>query len=315
MYRYRKIIHICIFIIIVAIAFDTSYNPFAINDINTMTHTAVKSEDPLYIEITEKHSTYEEAPQNAVIDKVWKKIPGRNGIKVDIEKSYQQMKKGKVFDESLLVYEQVPPTITMDDLPASPIYRGHPEKEMVSFLINVSWGEEHIPHMLNVLKKHKIKATFFIEGKWAKEHSDYVKMIDEQGHVIGNHAYNHPDMARLSEQEIVNQIKQTNEILEAITDRTPKWFAPPSGSFKDQVVDTASDLEMETILWSVDTIDWKNPSVSVMMNQVIRKIHPGAMILMHPTPSIVQGLEPLILNIKENGYKIGSVNSLLSEDR
>lgn len=124
-------------------------------------------------------------------------------------------------------------------------------------------------------------------------------MIDEQGHIIGNHAYNHPDMATLSNQKIVEQITQTNEILTAITDKTPKWFAPPSGSFNDQVVQSAFNLKMETILWTVDTIDWKNPSVNVMINRVNSKIHPGATILMHPTSVIANGLDDLIKVIKE----------------
>src|SRR5690625_7977573 len=113
-------------------------------------------------------------------------------------------------------------------------------------------------------------------------------MIDEQAHTIGNHEYNHPNMARLSSQQITEQISTTFTIIEAIIDKTPKWFAPPSGSFTDKVVDNADHLNMETILWTVDTIDWKNPSVSVMMNRVMTKIHPGATILMHPTASVVE---------------------------
>ncbi|WP_164668950.1 polysaccharide deacetylase family protein [Virgibacillus doumboii] len=318
MSRYRSVVHFCVFVIIVAVAFGDEYNPFKINEAETFSYAVndvTMTKDSLYQKIQKKKSNYEKPPQNAVIDKVWKKMPGLNGIKVDVEKSYEQMKKGDTFDETLLVYEQVPPEISLNELPPAPIYRGHPDKDMVALIINVSWGTEYIPSILNILKEHNVKATFFIEGKWAKENADYVKMIDEQGHVIGNHAYNHPDMGRLSGKEIREQINQTNEILEAIIDKRPKWFAPPSGSFNDQVVKTADDLNLETILWSVDTIDWKNPSVSVMMNRVVSNIHPGATVLMHPTSSIVQGLDSLIVNIKEQGYKIGTIASLMSEER
>lgn len=317
MYR-NRFVHIAVFIIIVAISFRNDYNPFIINDAKTFSSTVKqvsKMDDSLYKEIQQKSSEFYQAPQNAKIDRVWKKMPGKNGVKVDIEKSYQQMKEKGVFDRSLLVYEQVEPDISLKDLPASPIYRGHPEKEMVAFLINVSWGTAYIPDILRILDEQKIKATFFIEGKWAKENADYAKMIVEEGHVIGNHAYSHPDMSRLSEQEIFQEIKQTNEIIKAITGNTPKWFAPPSGSFNNQVVKIADQLDMETILWSVDTIDWRNPSVSVMMNRVMDELHAGALILMHPTKSIVQGLEPLITNIKDKGYKIGTIDKLLSEKR
>ncbi|WP_163971266.1 polysaccharide deacetylase family protein [Oceanobacillus halotolerans] len=318
MYRYGKYIHMIVFAFVVLITFNYDYNPFELNermDDFQFTEGVAKTEDPLYIEISEKSYDYTEPPQDAVIDEVWKKMPGLNGLEVDIDKSYKQMKKEKTFNESLLVFNEIPPDVTLKDLPAAPIYRGHPEKDMVSFLINVSWGGEHIPHILNVLKKHDVKAAFFIEGKWAKENSDYVKMIDEQNHVIGNHAYNHPNMERLSKQEVREQLTQTNEIIKAIIGETPKWFAPPSGNYNDQVVDVAYDLKMETILWSVDTIDWKNPSVSVMINRINNKIHPGAMVLMHPTSSIAQGLEEIIVTIQDKGYRIGPIDKLLSEER
>lgn len=318
MYRYRKFIHVLIFALIVAIGFNTQYNPFMQNDAAKWSQSVVevaKTEDALLKEIQQKKSEYIESPQDAMIDKVWKKTPGRNGRKVDVEKSYEQMKEKGAFDETLLVFKQTPPKVTFKDLPASPVYRGNPEKEMVALLINVSWGTEHIPDILNTLKEHNSKATFFIEGKWAKENAELVKMIDEQGHTIGNHAYSHPDMARLSNQQIIEQITKTNTIIEAIIDKTPEWFAPPSGSFTDNVVDQADNLNMETILWTVDTIDWKNPSVSVMMNRVMTKVHPGATILMHPTASVVEGLSPMVQDIKKKGYKIGTIDQLLSEER
>ncbi|WP_328701075.1 polysaccharide deacetylase family protein [Aquibacillus kalidii] len=277
--------------------------------------SATDQEPELLEKIKEKKAKYEEEPQNAKIDKVWKKMPGRNGIEVNVEKSYEKMKEMGKFKEELLVYDQVEPEVNLDDLPPSPIYKGHPEKNMVSFLINVAWGTDNIPSILNSLKKEKVKATFFIEGKWASENTDLVKMIQEEGHLIGNHAYNHPDMNKLSKAENVEQMERTNEILEAIVGETPKWFAPPSGSFNDEVVKSASDLGMNTILWSVDTIDWKKPSTSVMVNRVMSKIHPGAMILMHPTDVIEQGIDELILNIKQKEYKIGTVDKLLNTKR
>lgn len=186
---------------------------------------------------------------------------------------------------------------------------------MVAILINVSWGSEHIPPMLEALKMHQVKATFFIEGKWAKEESNYVQMIQDEGHLIGNHAYNHPDMQRLSKEEIVQQIERTNEILEAITNERPKWFAPPSGSFNMNVVEEASALNMETILWTVDTIDWRNPSVPVMHARVMDNIHNGATILMHPTEVMAKGLDELIEKILTKGYRIGTIDQLLRSER
>ncbi|GAB4072594.1 polysaccharide deacetylase family protein [Barrientosiimonas marina] len=318
MHSYRSLIHVCVFILIVAVSFDYMDSPFEPKQMATFSdavESVAQNKDPLYNKIKHKSEDYEEDPQNAVIDKVWKKMPGRNGVEVNLDESYEQMQDQDGFEDTLLVYDQIEPDVTMDDLPPAPVYRGHSDKDMVSLLINVAWGTEHIPAILNTLKEHDVKATFFIEGKWAKNNTDYVKMIEEQDHLIGNHAYNHPVMSRLSQEDILKQINQTNDILEAITGETPQLLAPPSGDYNNLVVETAASQNMQTILWSVDTVDWKNPSVSVMLNRVDRNIHPGAMLLMHPTASIAEGLDSLLKHIEEDGYRFGTVNTLLSSER
>lgn len=314
MHRYRHLIHFIVFIILVVLTFDINRNVITPMDTTNIMET-INREDSLYNEIETKAKHYEEVPQDAYIDRVWKKTPGRNGRIVNIDKSYEKMKKEGVFKEALLVYDEVPPKTGLKDLPPSPIYRGHPEKNMVAFLINVSWGEAYVPELLSILKKHHVKATFFIEGKWAKNNAELVKMIHEQGHLIGNHAYNHPDMSRLSNQNMVEQIVQTNDIIKAIIGTTPKWFAPPSGSYNDHVVQVGHQLNMETVLWTVDTIDWKNPSVSVMLNRVNEKLHPGATILMHPTEATARGLDQLITSIKGKKLKINTIEKLVDTQR
>jgi probable sporulation protein (polysaccharide deacetylase family) len=274
-----------------------------------------KQKNALYSEIEEKAQDYEVAAQDAKIDKVWKAQPGLNGLKVNVEKSYENMKKNGVFDEKKLVMDQVSPKVHLSDLPPSPIYRGHPEKPMASFLINVAWGNEHIPGMLETLKKHGVQATFFLEGRWVKENPSMAKMIVDAGHEVGNHSFTHPNMKTLGADAVREQLVKTNEVIEAITGNDVVWFAPPSGSYRDEVVTIAHDLRLGTIMWSVDTIDWQRPEPNVLINRVMGKIHPGAMILMHPTPSTAQALETLIISIKEKGLELGSVSSLLSEER
>src|SRR5699024_223294 len=287
---------------------------YHMDDIYTAnTFVAVDTSSSLLKKIEVEAEKYKENLEDAYIDKVWKKTHGRDGKKVNIHKSYENMQEKNKFDEKRLVFDKISPKVTLDDLPAAPIYRGHPEKLMTSLLINVSWGEEHIPNMLKILKEQNVKATFFIEGQWAKEHKNIVKMIDEQGHLIGNHGFNHPDMAKMTGQQIKEQIVETNDIIEAIIGKQPKWFAPPSGSFNDKVVKIADEEGMKTILWTVDTIDWQKPSVSVMINRVTSNIHPGATILMHPTTSVAQGLEQLIVEIKEQDLKLHTIEELLKE--
>jgi peptidoglycan-N-acetylglucosamine deacetylase len=306
------------FIVIVTVSIGSIKNPYTtsfVEQIKPLSIAASKQKDPLYIELKEKASKYEVKPKDAVLDPVWKATPGYNGRTVDIEASYNKMKKDGQFNEKMLVYKQIEPQVHLEDLPPAPVYRGNPEKPMVALLINVAWGNEYLPKMVSVLKKNGVHSTFFLEGNWVKKNPDLAKMLYDEGHELGNHSFSHPDMKSLSRARIQEQLQKTNEVIKQTVGVTPKAFAPPSGSYRDEVVKIANEMGMITILWSVDTVDWKKPDPTEMMNRVLRKVHPGAMILMHPTEPTAEGLELLIEGLKAKGYEIGTVSQLLSETR
>lgn len=273
------------------------------------------NKDPLYEEIQQKAKKYNIAPEDAKIDPVWKAIPGINGLQVDVDASYKKMKTSGTFKEKNLVYKQLKPSVHLQDLPPSPIYKGNPNKQMVSFIINVAWGNEYLPDILAVLKKHHVKASFFLEGRWTKKNPELAKMIVDAGHEVGNHSYSHPDMSKISSTQINQELKKTNDVIEATTGKTVTWFAPPSGSYTNEVVKIASQHKMGTLMWSIDTIDWRKPSTQELINRVVGKVHNGAMILMHPTQSTTSSLEQLIEQIQAKGYEINTVTELLSEER
>jgi peptidoglycan-N-acetylglucosamine deacetylase len=306
------------FVIIALISIGSIENPFTTSYVEQIKEHAVATtnqKDALYIEIKEKASKFEVKAKDAVLDPVWKATPGYNGRIVDVEASYKAMKKDGVFNEEKLVYKQIEPKVHLEDLPPAPVYRGNPEKPMVALLINVAWGNEYLPKMVTTLKKHGVQSTFFLEGNWVKKNTDLTKMLYDEGHELGNHSFSHPDMKVLSTNRIREQLQKTNDVIEETIGKKPKWFAPPSGSYRDEVVKIADEMGMYTILWSVDTVDWKKPDATVMMNRVLQKVHPGAMILMHPTEPTAQGLEFLIEGLKAKGYAIGTVTQLLSESR
>lgn len=274
-----------------------------------------KQEDSLYQSIVKNASTYEKPPSDAKIDRVWKAMPGYNGLAVDIEASYKNMKKTGHFDEKKLVFKQTKPSVHLNDLSPAPIYRGHPDKPMVSFIINVAWGNEYLSNMLATLKKHQVSASFFLEGNWTKNNPDLAKMIVSAGHEVGNHSYSHPDMQRLSAAQTREQLRKTNEVIEAATGKKPEWFAPPSGSYRDETVIIAAEYKMKTVMWTVDTIDWQKPTPDTLVTRVMSKIDNGSMVLMHPTESTAKALDRLITQIKEKDLSIGTVSDLLNEER
>lgn len=276
--------------------------------------TATSNKSDLMQQIEQKASK-EIKPQDAVIDPVWKATPGYNGLDLDIEASYKQMKKTGTFDDDKLVWKQLEPSKHLEDLPPSPVYRGNPEKPMAAFIINVAWGNEYIPDILETLKKHQVYATFFLEGRWVKNNPKLSKMIVEAGHEVGNHSYSHPDMKSLQTSKVRDELKRTNDIIEVTTGEKVKWFAPPSGSYRDEVVEIADEMDMRTIMWSVDTIDWQKPSPDVLIDRVMGKMHKGAIVLMHPTASTANALNALIVQVKEKELRLGTVSSLVKEER
>ncbi|MBP3038360.1 polysaccharide deacetylase family protein [Bacillaceae bacterium Marseille-Q3522] len=274
-----------------------------------------KNTDTLYEEIANKAEQLYLPPVNARIDRVWKAIPGYNGIKVDIEASYKKMQKEGTFSAEKLVYKQIEPEIHLQDLPPTEIYKGNPRKPMVSFIINVAWGNEYLSSILETLKKHRLKASFFLEGRWVKKNPELAKMIVDAGHEVGNHSYTHPNMQTLASNKIREEIVMTNEVIKATTGAEIKWLAPPSGSYRSDVVKIAAEEGLGTIMWTVDTIDWQKPAPEVLLQRVLSKVEKGSLILMHPTVSTANSLNQLIEKLHEKNLQIGTVTDLLSEKR
>ncbi|WP_246120488.1 polysaccharide deacetylase family protein [Cohnella terricola] len=257
-------------------------------------------------------------PVDAVIDRVWKAVPGYEGRVVDVQATYLKAKLVGSAPGSAegfpWVYKTVKPKISLKDLPNQPIYRGNEAKPMVALMINVAWGDEYIPSMLGILREENVKATFFFDGSWLSKHMDTAKTIIGEGHEVSNHAYTHPDMSKLGDERQRQEIGRTEELLKKLGVKNV-WFAPPSGYFNDNTVKVASEYGLRTVLWTLDTIDWKKPEPSAVVAKVAQKVGPGSLILMHPTSSSQGALKGMIKAIRSKGYTLGTVSETLSSDR
>ena len=260
---------------------------------------------------------YPPDPLAAKNDRVWKAIPGINGLKVDVEATLKEAEKtpGATTDRLPLVFKQIPPKVSLDNLGPLPIYRANPEKKQMALIINVAWGTEYIQDILSILDQNEVKATFFLDGSWTSKNPDVAKEILSRGHELGNHAYTHPDMAKLGAGRTLQEIARTNLAIQKATGITPKLFAPPSGSYTDLTVRTAQRQGMRTILWTLDTIDWKKPPASTIVNRILPRAENGAMVLMHPTEPTCAALRTLIPELKKKGYGLVTVSDLISPNR
>lgn len=255
-------------------------------------------------------------PVDARIDKVWKAIPGYDGLAVDVEETYRLAKKREPGSPILWVYKVIPARVSLDDLEPQPIYRGNERKPMVALMVNVSWGTEHLPGMLQVLRSEKVPATFFLDGSWLKKHPEQARALVQEGHEIGNHGYSHPQMSKLSSDRIREEILRTEQLIEKTLGTRTKWFAPPAGDFNQTVVEEADRLGLKTVLWTVDTVDWRKSSTpEIMVERVKRGVAGGSLILMHPTDRTVEALPGIIRTIKDKGLQLGTVSETLSPKR
>ncbi|WP_138751542.1 polysaccharide deacetylase family protein [Paenibacillus sinopodophylli] len=254
-------------------------------------------------------------PVNARIDRVWRAIPGYNGLVVDIEKTLEAALLVPPTDAIPFVFKEVEPNIKLNDLGPHPIYRGNPNKKMISLMINVAWGNEYLDSILNTLKTEQVKATFFLDGSWLNKNKELAVRIQSEGHEMSNHAYTHPDMRTLNRQSQYNQIAKTEALLKTSLQVDNQWFAPPSGSFNQTTVQIAEEMGLKTVLWTIDTIDWQKPPADYVVRKIAAKLEPGALILMHPTATTRDALAGMIRVAKAKGYAIGTVSETLSSNR
>ncbi|MCB1216925.1 polysaccharide deacetylase family protein [bacterium] len=154
----------------------------------------------------------------------------------------------------------------------------------------------------DILRDEGIRATFFVVGRNVDRFPEQVIALAEYGHEIGNHSYTHKDMLTLSKAQIRKEIDDTDAVL-AKLGITAHWFRPPYGSFNRTVVDLVADSDLDTMLWSVDPLDWKRPGASVIRKRVVDNTGPGAVVLMHSTVSqTVEALPGIIADLRAEGY-------------
>lgn len=194
-----------------------------------------------------------------------------------------------------------------------PIYQGNTGKKVVAITVNVDWGEEFIPAMLEEFEKHEVKVTFFVTGIWAEKNREMLKIMAESGHSIQNHGYKHVHFNNLSNEDAKSQIKKAEEVIFKTIDKKSEFFASPYGEQNRSLMRAVSDINYDLIMWSIDTIDWQRPSPDVIVKRVLNKLHNDAIILMHPTEPTVLALPTMLKGISDEGYKMVTINEIVME--
>ncbi|RXT05327.1 polysaccharide deacetylase family sporulation protein PdaB [Ammoniphilus sp. CFH 90114] len=197
------------------------------------------------------------------------------------------------------------------------IYKVETDQKKLALTFDISWGEHRAAPILDILEQKGVKkATFFLSAEWSKEHPDIVKRILKQGYEIGSHGYKHINYSRLTDDEIRQQIRKADTVLQEVTGKKPNLIRTPNGDIDKRVLQIADELNYTVIQWDTDSKDWLNPGVEQIVHNVVSHAHPGDIILLHASDSSKQthlALPTIIDQLKGKGYEFTSVSELIAD--
>ncbi len=193
-----------------------------------------------------------------------------------------------------------------------PIYRVKRDEKVVSISFDAAWGNEYTQSLLDTLKKHNVKTTFFLVGTWVDQYPESIKAIFDAGHDVGNHSDTHPHLPKQSKEKIREQIENCNKKIESITGKRPHLFRFPYGDYDNKSIEEIENLHMYPIQWDIDSLDWKDKKCDEMCKRIIPKLAPGSIILLHNGAKYTaESLETIIEKIEEQGYKIVPISEII----
>ncbi len=196
-----------------------------------------------------------------------------------------------------------------------PIYCVETTEPEIAITFDAAWSAEDTDMLLEILKKHNAKATFFVVGDWVEKNGNAVEKLYNSGHEIGNHSDTHPSYSKLTRENIRADIIACNEKIKAITGNVPKLCRAPSGDYDNKSIEVCENLGMKMIQWDVDSLDWKLLSVDEMYHRVTEKVQNGSIVLFHNgVENTPEALDKILTKLKEDGYEFVTVSELIYWD-
>ena len=192
---------------------------------------------------------------------------------------------------------------------------GSENEKVIYITFDSGYEAGYTEKILDVLKKHDVKASFFITGHYLNTASDLVKRMIEEGHIVGNHTVNHKCLPEISDEEIEKEIKNLDTVLFDKFGYEMKFFRPPKGEFSERVIKKISDLGYKTVMWSSAYDDWDNEKQNreeYGTKKILDNLHNGCVLLLHSTSKDNANiLDNVLTKIKEEGYIIKNIDEFV----
>ncbi|WP_441246208.1 polysaccharide deacetylase family protein [Kitasatospora sp. McL0602] len=188
----------------------------------------------------------------------------------------------------------------------APLFSLDSDTKLVALTIDDGPDPTHTPAVLSILRQYGIRATFFLVGENAAEHPALVREIAQEGHHLANHTWSHPDLRRLPEAKVRDELERTSDVLREAAGKPLTWFRAPGGDWSDVALKVSNELGMRPMGWSVDPRDWARPGTSKITTRVLDAIRPGSIVLNHDgggdRSQTVAALRTYLPVLIEDGY-------------
>lgn len=173
------------------------------------------------------------------------------------------------------------------------------------------------PRVLDILDRYNAKGTFFVLGSNARLHPALLRRMSSSGHEIGNHTWNHMNMSRTSRDAIAADLAKTNDAIVSACGVKPRLMRPPYGAGNAALSSWMKEsIGATTVLWDVDTNDWRKPGVQTVINRAVNGARPGSIILVHDIhKSTVDAVEGIVRGLQARGFKLVTVSDLMNRGR
>ncbi len=186
---------------------------------------------------------------------------------------------------------------------------GEADGKVVALTFDDGPHETCTAELLDGLKERGVKVTFFLMGQSIEGNEELVRRMQQEGHLIGNHSYRHIQLTKAGEERVCDAVEQTGTMIEEITGIRPQYLRPPYGDWNDRL---ECRLDLTTVFWSVDSLDWKLKDTGRIVDYVEKRVRSGDIVLMHDIfPTSVEAALELIDDLKEQGYQFVTVEELL----
>lgn len=197
-------------------------------------------------------------------------------------------------------------------------YVGDAQEKVIYLTFDAGFENGNTEPILDALKKHDAKGTFFVVGHYLETAPELIKRMVDEGHVVANHTYSHPDMSAISDRSaFMKELQDVEALYKEITgEEMLKYYRPPQGKFSVENLQMAKELGYKTFFWSLAYVDWyqnDQPTHEQAFGKLVPRIHPGAIVLLHNT-SQTNGeiIDELLTKWEELGYRFGTLEELFS---